>query len=141
MTMGIRGRLGRRGEDLAAEALARRGFRVLDRNWRCTAGEVDLVVSSGNDVYFVEVRTRRGSLDFIPELSITHRKAERMDQVARAYMGSHASSGEETWHVSFVAIAIGPNGKLERISFYPALDAEPLDLLPPDQNLGRRRTS
>ncbi len=131
MAPGTRGRLGQRGEDLAAEALHRHGYRVLDRNWRCASGEVDLVVSLGDDVYFVEVRTRRGTVVFSPEMSITPRKAERMDRVARAYMGSHASTGEETWHVSFAAISIDAGGRLERISFYPTLGAEPLELLPP----------
>jgi len=118
MAPGTRGRLGQRGEDLAAEALHRHGYRVLERNWRCASGEVDMVVSRGDDVYFVEVRTRWGSVAFSPETSITPGKAERMNRVARAYMGSHASSGEETWHVSFVAVSIDAGVKLERITRY-----------------------
>ncbi len=51
---------GRWGEQRAAEALERAGFRIVARNWRCAEGEVDLVAEREGALYFVEVRTRRG---------------------------------------------------------------------------------
>ncbi len=55
--------LGRLGEDAAAQWYRSRGYRIIDRNWSCPAGELDLVVLSGDDrpaiVAFVEVKTRR----------------------------------------------------------------------------------
>ena len=55
--------LGRAGEELAAEYFAAAGYAVLERNWRCRQGELDLVVSDGNTVVVVEVKTR-SSLDY-----------------------------------------------------------------------------
>jgi putative endonuclease len=52
---------GRTGEDAAADVYARRGYRLLARNWRCRVGELDLVVARGDTLVVVEVKTRRGA--------------------------------------------------------------------------------
>jgi Holliday junction resolvase-like predicted endonuclease len=53
--------LGRTGERLAAEALMSEGYRILERNFRCRQGEIDLVAEDGRDLIFVEVTTPHGS--------------------------------------------------------------------------------
>ncbi len=123
--------LGQRGENLAAEALEHHGYTLVDRNWRCRRGEVDLVHQRGDHVYFVEVRTRRTSGHPTPELSLTAKKVARMELVARTYIGSHTSTVPLTWHVSFVAVAMDGSGRLQRITFYPSLQDEPVELLDP----------
>ena len=50
--------LGRKGEALAADFLTEAGMRVVDRNWRCSQGEIDLVARDGDELVFVEVKTR-----------------------------------------------------------------------------------
>ena len=130
MRTGDRGALGRRGEELAAEALQHHGYRVVGRNWHCAMAEIDLIVEKGEHIHFVEVRTRRTAQAFTPELSLTRRKAERMELAARAYLGSHPSPDQAIWHVSFVAVAMDAQGRLQRITFYPGLEAEPIELLP-----------
>ncbi len=52
-------RLGRWGEDLAAEFLEGKGYRIVDRNWKCRFGELDLVAEGGGFLCFVEVKLRR----------------------------------------------------------------------------------
>ena len=54
-------RLGRWGEDLAAEFLEQQGYRIVDRNWKCRFGELDLVAEGGGFLCFVEVKLRRSN--------------------------------------------------------------------------------
>jgi putative endonuclease len=120
--------LGRRGEALAAEALARHGFTVVDRNWRCRTGEVDLVARRADEWYFVEVRTRRGTRYGTPETSISPRKRARMEAVARRYLADCGPEGDVAWHLSLVAVAMDAVGRLQRITLYPDLDGDPWEL-------------
>lgn len=117
--------LGRRGEALAAEVLGRHGFTVVAQNWHCPEGEVDLIAQRSGELYFVEVRTRRGSAYGSPEESVTPRKRARMEAVARRYLCEHVPDDEIAWHLSLVAVAMDPTGKLQRITVYADLDGEP----------------
>lgn len=122
--------LGQRGETLTAQALMKHGFTVMTRNWRCPYGEVDLVAHRDNDLYFIEVRTRRSLGMPMPEHSLTPSKLERMETVARAYLGSEIPEFMGAWHLSFVAVAMDKAGHLHRITFYPDLAGEPKELIP-----------
>ncbi len=119
-------RLGQRGELLAAETLARHGFMVIARNWRCPAGEADLVAERGGEWYFFEVRTRRGAAHGLPEESLTPVKRARMEAVARHYLSDQSNAAELSWHLGFVAVALDATGRLLRITLYPDLAGEPL---------------
>ena len=78
--------LGRRGEEMAVAELARRGYTIRQRNWRCPAGEIDVVAEQAGWLVFVEVRTRRGRELGPPEVSITPAKRTRLIQVAQSYL-------------------------------------------------------
>ena len=121
--------LGRYGEEIAAQALIRNGLTLIARNWRCTYGEVDLIARSGGDLYFIEVRTRRGSTGPTPEQSLTWRKRLHMGNVARAYLGEHIDDAVHTWHLSFVAITVDAYNQPGRITFYRDLDGPPEELV------------
>ncbi len=116
---------GRWGEQRAAEALERAGFRIVARNWRCAEGEVDLVAEREGALYFVEVRTRRGEALGTPEDSLIPAKRARMEAVARRYLGEVAPPEVEAWHLAFVAVALDGRGRLQRLTFYPDLEGEP----------------
>ncbi|MFF2270823.1 YraN family protein [Agromyces sp. NPDC058136] len=77
--------LGRRGEQLAADHLIARGMAVIERNWRCRHGEIDLVASDGGTVVFVEVKTRSGAGYGHPFEAITAQKLARMRRLALAW--------------------------------------------------------
>lgn len=77
--------LGRRGEDCAAEFLVGAGYTVLARNWRCGQGEIDLIVTKGGDIVFVEVKTRSGTGYGHPFEAITVRKLARLRRLAGAW--------------------------------------------------------
>ncbi|MFQ6049051.1 MAG: YraN family protein, partial [Phycisphaerae bacterium] len=64
--------------------------RVLALNFRCAAGEIDLVTLDGGTIVFVEVKTRRGSLLAEPDQAVNPAKRARLVRAARAYLGLHS---------------------------------------------------
>ena len=106
--------LGRVGEDIAERHLAKLGLSIVARNYRCTYGEIDLVALDGDELVFVEVRTR-ASRDFgSPEESITPAKQARMVRCALSYLSAKPPS---SWRIDVVAIEF-ERGKVTRIDHY-----------------------
>ncbi|MGD2205776.1 MAG: YraN family protein [Anaerolineae bacterium] len=108
--------LGRRGETLAAQHLAARGYEIVARNWRCEHGELDLVARDGGCLAFVEVRTRRGRRLGTPEESITATKRARLIDLAQAYVQEYDWSGY--WRIDVVAVEMDRRGRLLRVDHY-----------------------
>ena len=80
------GDLGRRGEALAARALRRRGYVILERRWRCRIGEIDIVAREGEVLVVVEVKARSRS-DYGPAIDAVDRdKRRKLEKLARAYL-------------------------------------------------------
>lgn len=84
-----RGRLGRLGEDLAVRYLQRSGYEVLERNWRCARGEIDVVVRDASTLIFVEVKTRTGVAFGHPLEALTERKVARLRSLASLWRQAH----------------------------------------------------
>ena len=99
-----RNKLGRWGEAQAAHYLQERDCVLVASNWRCPAGEVDLVVRDGDCLVFVEVRTRRGQKYGTPEESITPQKLAHMIAVAETYVYEQGWQGN--WRLDVVAIQV-----------------------------------
>jgi len=106
--------LGRRGEELAAQELQRRGYEIVERNWRCEVGEADIVARRGSVWAFVEVRTRRGEAFGTPEESITPKKQARMQAVAERYLTEHGL-WEADGQLLVVAVEMDRAGRLRRV--------------------------
>ena len=81
-----RQRLGRLGEDAAADALVLAGYRILERSYRCRMGEIDLIVDRGELLIFVEVKTRRDASHGEPAEAVTPAKQRRIGRVAAHYL-------------------------------------------------------
>lgn len=81
--------LGRRGEKAARLFLERRGHEILDINWTCFAGEVDIVSIDDDTLCFIEVKTRRGASAGFPEEAVTARKRCRYEKIAACYLKEH----------------------------------------------------
>src|ERR1700710_1897870 len=81
--------LGRRGEKLAADHLLASGYEVLERNWRCSQGEIDIVAFKDNEIVFVEVKTRSSVAYGHPLEAITVSKLARLRRLAGAWCQAH----------------------------------------------------
>lgn len=82
-------RCGAEGEALAAAFLRARGYTILDRNFRCAAGEIDIVALDARTLVFGEVRTRRGRAHGSALESVTGAKQRQVVRVARVYLARH----------------------------------------------------
>ncbi len=78
--------LGQEGEDRAAKYLAKRGYKILERNYRTRTGEIDLIALQGGTVVFIEVKTRTNDSFGAPELAVTPQKQRRMIKAALGYI-------------------------------------------------------
>jgi putative endonuclease len=86
---GDRRRLGARGEDLAARWYAASGYQLLDRNWRCAEGEIDLICRMGAMVVVCEVKTRRSNAFGSPAEAVTAAKRARLRRLAARWLREH----------------------------------------------------
>ncbi|MEN9621145.1 MAG: hypothetical protein RL499_1338 [Actinomycetota bacterium] len=86
--------LGRRGEHLAAEHLTNTGYTVIDRNWRCPIGEIDIVARERAELVVVEVKTRSGVGFGHPLDAVTPLKLARLRRLAGAWCEAHPGEGE-----------------------------------------------
>jgi putative endonuclease len=108
--------LGRRGEQLAADYLVAKGYRLLEKNWRCQAGELDIVAQDGETLVAVEVRTRRGRSLGSPEESITLAKQLRLVDLSETYVQETDWSGP--LRIDVVAVVIDRRGQVQRLDHY-----------------------
>lgn len=110
--------LGRAGEDLAVRALAERGYIVVERNWRCLLGELDIIARDGECLVFVEVRTRRGGWRGAAADSVGPRKRARLAALADAYLQAGAYPQTTDWRVDVVAIEMDGRGVLRSVEVF-----------------------
>jgi len=101
----VRQALGRFGEELAAARLEEAGLRVLDRNWRCADGEIDLILADGADVVFCEVKTRRSGTFGSPAEAVGPVKVRRLRRLAARWL---AESGMGLRDVRFDVVEVRP---------------------------------
>lgn len=87
--MGAKQAVGRYGEEVAASYLQRAGWDLLDRNWRCRAGEIDIVAMHGVELVVVEVKTRTGDGYGHPAEAVTAVKLARLRRLAGQWVHEH----------------------------------------------------
>jgi putative endonuclease len=120
--MAAKDELGRAGEDRAARHLQDLGYAVLDRNWRCPAGEIDIVASLGSDLVIVEVKTRRSEDYGHPLAAINAVKRARLWRLAMAWIAEHRHDVRFE-RLRFAAIGVlGPEPATARIEMLPDLE-------------------
>jgi len=110
--------LGALGEQCALEHYERLGYRLLERNWRHAAGEIDLVLCNRDTTIFAEVKTRRlGGLD--PVLAITREKRRRVRSLAAAWIREHpARPRTAALRIDAVAVVLDARYRLVALEHY-----------------------
>jgi putative endonuclease len=107
--------LGDFGERTAAAHLQAKGYRIIDRKFRVRDAEIDLVAIDGDQVVFVEVRTRRGAYPGMAALSITRKKAAKLLVAVEWYTERHPDVAEMPLRIDVVAIELDRDGKMSEI--------------------------
>ncbi len=110
--------LGRRGEDYAAAFLTRRGYRILEKNYRFRHEEVDLIVRRKDTVCFVEVKSRCGEAFGPPEEAVGPGKQRAIIRVALVYLQERGLT-DVTVRFDVVAVLFDAGGELRRVSWIP----------------------
>lgn len=100
---------GKKGEDIAVARLKSEGYEILERNYRCLFGEVDIVARDGDTIVFVEVKSRRSETYGDPQLAVGPTKQKKLSRVAVKYLEErHLYSCNARFDV--VAVKILPAG-------------------------------
>jgi len=94
-------RIGKWGEETAAEYLTQNGYEAIERNVRTPYGEIDIITKQGETIIFVEVKTRTSNKMGLPEGSITQKKREHMIACAEHYV---TENGIDNWRIDVISI-------------------------------------
>lgn len=108
--------LGDAGERLVNRRLTALGWNIVEQKWRVRGGEIDLIAFDGDELVFVEVKTRHGDPRGTAEEAVDARKAARLLALGERYIGEHPEHAERFWRVDIVAITLDSRGAIERYS-------------------------
>ena len=103
------GAFGAHGEAVASAALVRRGYRIVERNYRTRWGELDVVAYDGDTLVFVEVKARRGAQFGEPAFAVDRRKQRRLVRLAQQYL-LRRRLGEPLCRFDIVVVDERPEG-------------------------------
>lgn len=102
--------VGSTGEDVACRFLAKRGFRIVERNYRKKWGEIDIIAEKNSVLHFVEVKTNRvdisESLDYRPEESVRLWKKQRMSRAIRTYFAERKILDDKDFQIDVASILL-----------------------------------
>ena len=104
--------LGQRGEAIAARHLVRHGMVLIDRNWRCEIGEIDLVLRDGHVLVICEVKTRTSTAFGSPIEAVNQAKADRLKRLAYRWLREHDCHPDDV-RVDVVGVLVPPGHPVE----------------------------
>lgn len=109
---------GKFGENIAAHFLQKKGYKIIERNFRARYGEIDLIATFKNTLVFVEVKTRTGTPFGRPEEAVTYWKLEHLTQVAQYFKQQHAHL-PEAMQIDVVAVELDVAGNPLAVNHLP----------------------
>lgn len=110
-------KLGKWGEDVAVQYLSDHGCQIIERNVRTPDGEIDIVANNGEDLIFIEVKTRRNSLRSFPEEAVNDEKLEHIEAAAGWYVLQHPEY-EENWRLDVVTVIGSPGTSIPQVDWF-----------------------
>lgn len=105
--MGKRGQ-GDIGENFAVELLKKNGYEILQRNFRCKLGEIDIIAQEGDSLVFVEVKTRWSRKFGLPQEAVSTRKLSKIKRVGEFYLLNHPEASKKQ-RIDVVAVEVYKN--------------------------------
>ncbi len=108
--MGYAQVIGRQGEELASRFLKKQGYKILETNYSCALGEVDIIAADRDILAFVEVKTRSGCEFGYPEEAINRKKQRRLMRIAQIYL-DHKKLNGVSCRFDVVAIIFSSEGR------------------------------
>jgi putative endonuclease len=108
-------KLGPAGEQDARNYLESKGMHYLTSNWRCLAGEIDLVMLDGNELVFVEVKARRGDAAGRAEEAVGRAKSKKLLATGEWFVAKHPAHHNRIWRIDLLALTYDREGRIKRI--------------------------
>lgn len=109
--------LGRWGESETARWMTRRGYRLIDRNWRCRFGEIDLISTYGKYICFTEVKLRKNDRFAQAREFVDERKQEKLRASASLYLATHPTNLQPRFDVAEVYAPEGTQTRSPRVCY------------------------
>lgn len=103
--------LGEKGENLAAQFLEGKGYFILEHNFRCPLGEIDLIAKKDGELIFVEVKTRKSQSFGTPAEAVDRWKEKRLIKCAQFYVNRKKIEGD--FRIDVIGLEFSPEGKLK----------------------------
>ena len=113
--MAAHNELGKWGEDLAADYLQRKGYTIIERDWKSGRRDLDIVAQDGNVIVFVEVKTRRNSLYGEPEEAVDYHKLQNLQQAINHYVKFKHIRQEIRFDIISIVGTIGTEPDIQHI--------------------------
>ncbi len=105
---------GKKGEDIAAVYLRKKGYRIVERNYRCRYGEIDIIAMDAGDIVFVEVKSRKSESFGSPEEAVSIVKQKKISNVALNYLQEKGITDHNA-RFDIVAVRLIPEGNRTNI--------------------------
>lgn len=106
--------LGDAGERHVRERLAAEGWEIVATNWRCAAGELDIVALDGAELVAVEVKVRRGERSGRAEEAISSAKAGRLLATMEWFVAERPEHHQRIWRIDLAAVTLDASGRVVR---------------------------
>jgi len=123
MTQNKTSELGFLAENLAARYLEKRGYTILELNYRKPWGEIDIIASKNGILVFVEVKANRKIIvGFEPELRANSSKIDKVVRTARTYLAAKKYSSEQEWQIDVISIGLDEPREVAKVRHFKNID-------------------